>query len=103
MTRGLRLTLESGEALRGGGERRRQYLHRHVALQLRVGGLIHLPMPPSADLGGDLIRAESGAGSEGQRLDYKGERDCERDRSSVTVPIQPVDATVSASVTAGVR
>ena len=40
-----------------------QHLHRHLALQLRVGGAIHLPHPALAHLGGDRIRAEAGAWS----------------------------------------
>ncbi|MCZ6918503.1 MAG: hypothetical protein O7I93_17140, partial [Gemmatimonadetes bacterium] len=57
--------LEPRQALRVSSELRRQHLHRHLAFQLRVGGPIHLPHPAHADLGGDLLRADAGAG--GQR------------------------------------
>ena len=35
---------------------------RHVPIELGVPGLTHLPHAAFADLGGDDIRAESGAG-----------------------------------------
>ena len=43
----------------------RQHLDRHLALQLGVGRAIHLAHAACADLGGDLMDAESGAGREG--------------------------------------
>ena len=49
-------------------ERWRQDLDRDLTLQLGVGRPIHLPHPAFADLGGDFVDAEAGAGSEGQWL-----------------------------------
>ena len=63
-----RFTLKASQALRVGSQSRWQHLHRHVALQLRVGRPVDLPHPALADLGGDLVRAEAGAGSEGQTV-----------------------------------
>ena len=44
-------------------ERRRQNLDGDLTLQLRVGRPIHLPHAAFADLGGDFVDAEAGAGS----------------------------------------
>ena len=56
-----------------GGEQWRQDLDRDLALQLRVGGPKHLPHPAFADLRGDFVDAETGAGRKGQcRRDYTG-------------------------------
>ena len=49
-------------------QRRRQDLDGDLALQLRVGRPIHLPHAAFADFGGDLIRAETGAGSQGHAI-----------------------------------
>ena len=43
-------------------ERLRQHLQRHVPVELGVSGAIHFAHPAFADLGGDGIRAEGGAG-----------------------------------------
>ena len=43
-------------------ERLWQDLERHVAVELGISGSIHLAHPAFADLGGDAIRAEGGAG-----------------------------------------
>ena len=68
-----RFALEPREPIGIGGERWRQDLDRDLALQLRVGRPIHLPHPAFADLRGDFVDAEAGAGSEGQCLrDYTG-------------------------------
>ena len=81
-----------------------KYFDRHIATEVGVRRLIHLTHAAFADLGSDLIRAEAGAEGQGQFVPYyAGESECGRGRSCLTVPIQPVDATVSASVTAGVR
>ena len=45
-------------------ERLGQYLEGHVPVELRVASLIDLAHPTFADFGGDLIRAERGAGFE---------------------------------------
>ena len=47
-------------------DRGRQDLDGDLALQLRVGGPIYLAHPPFANLRGDFIDAETGAGREGQ-------------------------------------
>ncbi len=43
----------------------RKHLDGDLALQVRVCRPIDLPHPAHADLGGDRIRAEAGAGSQG--------------------------------------
>ena len=60
----LGLALEARQPIRVGGERL-GHLERHVPVELRVSGSAHLPHSAFADLGGDLIYAEAGAGSEG--------------------------------------
>ena len=57
----LRLTLEPGEAIRIGGEGFGEDLQGDLALELGVGGLIHLPHAALADEGGDVVVPESGA------------------------------------------
>ena len=54
----LRFALEAGEALLVRGERGRQDLDRHLALEARVGGAIDLAHPALTQLGGDLVGAE---------------------------------------------
>jgi hypothetical protein len=51
-----------------------QDLQRHVAIELRVAGPIHLPHAAFADLRGDFVDADAGAAGEGQTLavDYTG-------------------------------
>ena len=56
--------LESRQAISVARDRGGQHLDRHRALQVRVGGAIHLAHAPFADLGGDFIGAEPGAGGE---------------------------------------
>ena len=65
------------------GERGRQDLDRDLALQLRVRRPIHLAHAAFADLRGDFVDAETGAGSEGQcgliiRAGAAASRDCSR-------------------------
>ena len=43
-------------------------LERHVPVELRVSGPIHLPHAAFTDLGGDGVGAESGADFESHRL-----------------------------------
>ena len=62
----LRFALEPRQALGVSGERVRQDLDRDLAIQLRVRRPIHLPHAAFADLRGDFVDAEAGAGSEGQ-------------------------------------
>ncbi len=50
------------------GKRPRQDLDRDITIQLRVQRPVELPHPAHADLGGDLIRTEAGAGLQGHRL-----------------------------------
>ena len=61
--------LKAREPIGVSRERRRQDLDRDLALQLRVGRAIHLAHAALADLRGDFVDAEAGAGSEGQRLE----------------------------------
>ena len=56
--------LEAGQPVRVGGECLGQYLQRHVAVELRVAGLPDFAHAAFADLGGDGVRAEGGAGLE---------------------------------------
>ena len=54
----LRLALEPGEPVGVLGERLGLHLQRHVAVELRVVGLVDLSHAAFADLGGDLVDAE---------------------------------------------
>ncbi len=60
--------LEPGDSLGVSGQRLGQYLDGHLAIERRVGRPIHFPHPAFADLGSNLIRAEAGAGGEGQTV-----------------------------------
>ena len=55
-------------------ERLRQNLERHLAVQLRVGGLPDLPHPSLADEGGHVVVAEAIADVQGHQLGYRIER-----------------------------
>ena len=57
--------LEPSETVRIGGECLRQDLEPHIPVERGVAGLIHLAHPAFADLGGDLVDAEPGAGGQG--------------------------------------
>ena len=58
---------------------------RDVAIQFRVAGAIYLAHPAFADLRGDFVDAEAGAGGKGQVWrHYTGESGGERDRSRIT-------------------
>ena len=57
-----RFALETSQPLRVAGERVGQDLDRHLALQIRVGGLIDLAHAAGADRGGDLIRSKTRSG-----------------------------------------
>ena len=59
------LALEARQPLGIARHRLRQYLDCDRALQIGVRRPIHLSHPALADLGGDFIRAEAGAGREG--------------------------------------
>src|SRR5262249_10245991 len=48
------------------GERRRQHLDRHLALEPRVGGAVHLAHAALAELAGDLVGADARAGGDGR-------------------------------------
>ena len=61
-----RFALETREPIVVSGERWRQDLDRDLAFQPGVGRPIDLAHAPFADLGGDFVDAEAGAGSEGQ-------------------------------------
>ena len=61
-----RFALKASEPIVIRRDGRRQDLDRDLALQLGVGGPIHLAHAAFADLGGDFVDAETGAGSEGQ-------------------------------------
>lgn len=61
----LGLALEPRQALGVGGEGVRQDLDGHLAAERGVGGTPDLPHSAFADLGGDIVNAEAGAGSEG--------------------------------------
>src|SRR4029079_7782589 len=57
----LRLALETPQPLRVPGEGSGQHLDRHLSLQPRVGGPPNLTHAALAELGGDLVGAETGA------------------------------------------
>ena len=61
-----RFALEAREPLGIGGDGRGQHLDRDGPLQVGVGGPVHLAHPAHADLGGDFIEAETGAGGKRQ-------------------------------------
>ena len=68
-----RFALKARESIGIGRQRRGQDLDRDLALQLRVGRPIHLAHAAFADLRGDFVDAETGAGDEGQWCrDYRG-------------------------------
>ena len=69
-----RFALKARQAVGVGGERRREDLDRDLTLQLRVGRPIDLPHATHAELRGDFVDAEAGAGREGQAIfvDYTG-------------------------------
>ncbi len=61
-----RFALKARQPIGVSRERRRQDLDGDLTLQLRVGRPIHLPHPAFADLRGDFVDAETGAGRQGQ-------------------------------------
>ena len=63
-----RFALEASQPVGVVGKGVWQHLDRHVPVKARVGGSIHFAHAACADLGGDGIRAEDGAG--GQRHVY---------------------------------
>ena len=68
-----RFALKPREPIVVSGERGRQDLDRDLAFQLRVRRAKHLPHPAFADLRGDFVDAEAGAGCNEQCLrDYRG-------------------------------
>ena len=62
----LRFAREAREAIGIVRDRRQQDFDRHIAIQLRIAGPIHLPHATRAKCGEDLIRAEPCAGGQGQ-------------------------------------
>ena len=54
--------LEPGQPLRVSCEGVGQHLDRHVAVERRIVGAVDLAHAARADLGGDLVDAEFGAG-----------------------------------------
>jgi hypothetical protein len=63
----LRFARKPGQAIGIAGEGVRKDLQRDVAIQLRIVRSIHLTHSACAESGQNLIRADSGAGGEGQR------------------------------------
>ncbi len=62
----------------------------HLAVQLGIGGAIRLPYAAFADLGGDFVRAEAGAGSKGHgATEYMGGRSA-GDYSCLTAQCRPM-------------
>jgi hypothetical protein len=64
----LRFPAEPCEAIGIVGDGGQQDFDRDVTIQLRIAGAIDLAHPARADLGGDFIRAESGAGSQSHAI-----------------------------------
>ncbi len=60
--------LKARQAIRIAGHRGGQHLDRHRPLQIAVGRAIDLAHAAGADLRGDFVDAEAGAGSEGQTV-----------------------------------
>jgi hypothetical protein len=69
-----RFALKPREPIVISGDRGRQDFDRDLVFQLRVRRAKHLPHAAFAELGGDLVDAEAGAGSEGQVVGLYGER-----------------------------
>ena len=69
-----RFALEARQPVGVSRQRRGQHLDGDLTLQLRVRRPIHLAHAAFADLGGDFIDAEAGAGGEGHgfAVDYMG-------------------------------
>jgi hypothetical protein len=61
-------TLKTGETLAIEREGVRQYLNCDSPFQVGVGRAIYLAHATNADLGGDFVRAESGAGSQSHAI-----------------------------------
>ena len=66
--RSLRGRMRSRQAIEVGCERLGQDLERHITVELRVAGAVNLAQAASADLGRDIVVAESRADREGHRL-----------------------------------
>jgi hypothetical protein len=79
-----RLALKPREAIGLGSDRRRQDLDRDLAFQPGVGRTKHLPHPALANLRGDVIHAETRAGSEGQVAGLYGS-DGQSDAGALTI------------------
>ncbi len=62
------LAIEAFAELRIGRERLRKDLDRDRAIEPRVARFVDLAHPARADGGKNLVRAEAGAGAEGQRF-----------------------------------
>ena len=65
-----RFTLEPGKTLSVCREELGQNFERDVALQSRVSGPIDLSHPAGPQSGKDFVRAEAGAGGDGQLLSW---------------------------------
>lgn len=63
---GASLTLEAESQIGIAGDLTRQDLDRDRPIETRVTCSVDLTHPARADLGGQFIRAEAGAGEEGQ-------------------------------------
>jgi hypothetical protein len=57
----LRFALESGQALRVGGERRWEHLDRDLAPEFVVVGQVHLAHPAGSDQRADLVSTDAAA------------------------------------------
>ena len=66
-----RFPLEAGEALWIARKDLREDLDRHIPIEPRIAGAIHLPHAADADAGDDFVRPEASAGREGHRLFVK--------------------------------
>ena len=68
-----RFALKAGQSVGVGCQRRWEDLDGDLTLQLRVRRPIDFPHPTHADLRGDFVDAEAGAGRESQiSVDYTG-------------------------------
>ncbi len=81
-----RFALKACQSVGVGCERRWEDLDGDLTLQLRVRRPIYLPHPTHAELRGDFVDAEAGAGRESQEIfvDYTGGTAGRTDYSCVT-------------------
>ncbi len=76
----LRLSAETGKAVRIVGDCGQQHLDRNVAIQFRVARAIHLAHSARAEGGQDFVAAEARAGMKGHGISGRADRAAPRGR-----------------------